>query len=209
VLSKIPITGNGQNSTISAANSIGGIDWIINLVAQGVFVGAGVIGGYWFDRHLEQKNEKEQTLRILNLLKLELQENLKMMNTLWAGLIRQRMTYAHFKLDMWKGVAAKIDLIKNVDLLSKLAITYYNFETFERALDLLNTYVATFISQRDRNQKARVLSMVNQHRTVMLDRLGDDGDEDNPTMPYRTRVAAAALQEEIERLDDKRYGSEN
>jgi hypothetical protein len=164
-------------------------------------VGLGVFGGFIADLFLERHLEKGQKIRALNLLKPELEANMRIMDLLWFGIIRNKATYSHFNLDMWRGVSTKIDLITNVELLTDITAAYYNFEQFEKALDLFYTYLAMYISHRDEILKAQVLYVINQHRTVMLDRLAEPGDETNTTMPYRTRKAIEGIESELKRLD--------
>jgi hypothetical protein len=166
-----------------------------------IAVGIGVFGGFWADSLREKHIEKKGRIRVLKLLREELNTNLTIMDIIRKGLAQNKVPYAHLQLSMWGAVSNKIDLISNDELLDGINAAYYNFDMFEKTLDMYIELAILSISQSHKVVKANIQKRLDRHREVMLDRLRTPKNNKDTTIVFRTNRAIDGIKIELRRLD--------
>lgn len=85
----------------------------------------GAFAAFEFDNFREQRNEKKESVRVLKLLKQELEINLhQMIPAIRKNVQQTKMPYVPLELDIWEAVSNKIDHISNDDALQAIARAY-------------------------------------------------------------------------------------
>ena len=167
-------------------------------------MGIGVFGGFIANIILQMWLEKRQSVRVLKLLKRELEVNLDIIrDNIRKNLEKMKITYAPLELGIWKAVSNKIDLITNDKSLQAIAKAYYQFDTLEKAMDTLEDHEALFLAtdqnatERSTELKKRVLHDIE----VILEHVREPKNEEDKTVISYTKQAIFEIQEEINRRD--------
>jgi hypothetical protein len=165
-------------------------------------VGIGVFGGLAADIVLERWLEKRQGIRVLKLLKLELEVNLTIIrDTIRPVLIKMSVPYAHLELGIWEAVSNKIDLITNDKTLQSIAKAYYQFSTLENALESYESNATAYESESDLRVKGGLLKRVKANRDTILEHLREPKTGASWTVISFTNEAIRDIDSEIKRLD--------
>lgn len=165
-------------------------------------VGIGVFGGLVANILLQKWLEKRQSIRVLKLLKGELENNLSIIRSTIKPIISgTNVPFAHLELGIWKAVSNKIDLITTDKTLQSIAKTYYQFDTLERALETYATHATAWISESNPRVRAQLSRQVIANRDVILKHLSETGSDECPTIISFTNEAIADVDDEIKRLD--------
>lgn len=165
-------------------------------------VGIGVFGGLLANIFLQKWLEKRQSIRVLKLLKGELEINLNIIRNAIKPIVSgTNVPYAHLELGIWEAVSNKIDLITTDKTLQSIAKAYYQFDTLENALQTYESHATAWISESNPRVKAQLSRQVIADRDVILKHLSETGSDERPTVISITNRAIADVGNEIRRLD--------
>jgi hypothetical protein len=141
---------------------------VVGFVLEVIAVGLGVFLAFWADSYRENRSEKKHTLRVLAMLKNELQRNFDAIEIIRRNLEKGLIPYEHFKADCWDAVADKLSLVQDDELLRMIMRVYYNFDTFERTIKLLYEEVFALHTESNEEVKKRLFDLVRERREVLL-----------------------------------------
>jgi hypothetical protein len=174
---------------------------IFDFLFQICAVGLGAFFGFWADSYREGLGEKKETVRILRLLREELQKNLTIMEVIRKNLYEFLYPSSHFSSTMFQAVSGRLHLVNdpNNTLLTKITRAYYNFDTFEKALQLFKDQMLTSLLVTNEKTRDDMAEHIKGLQQVMLSHVlqSEDGDD----MITFTNDAISGIDGEIRRLD--------
>lgn len=117
------------------------LDFILEIIA--VFIG--VFAAFWLDNRRETKDEDKERVRLLGLIRREVESN----NGILDGL-------SHVKNDdfgvpnyrpmrnIWEGVTSKLAILRSDDLLEEATMLYWQLAAFDGMLDIYRDYAGRY-----------------------------------------------------------------
>jgi hypothetical protein len=167
----------------------------------GVFLGA--LAAFEFDKFRDRQNEKKQSIRILELLRRELEANLrKTIPAIRKNVEKRKLAELHsLELDIWEAVSNKIDSITNDKALEAIARAYYDLHTLERTLEWYRIYAAIYFSTSNEKLKPNIRKGMQSIASIILERTREPKDEQDRTVIAEMREAISEIDKEIKRLE--------
>jgi hypothetical protein len=178
------------------------IDWLqIGLEFLGVFVG--VIMAFWLDRRGEVSRERKEAVKLLKLIKEELEKNTGLLdqfrNELNVPPGQIYLPYYRLQLSTWEAISGKMDLIKNDELLVSISQAYFNFDMFTRTLERYLDLAYHLV--KERSPAAELREQIHRHRLSMIKQVEEvkNGQKDG-ILPF-TKKVISRIEDEIKHLD--------
>ncbi len=173
----------------------------------GVFLGA--FAAFEFDKFRERQNEKKQSVRVLELLRRELEVNLQeMIPAIRKNVEESKLEFVPVALDIWEAVSNKIDSIANDNALEAIASAYYRLHTLERVLEWYRIYAAIYFSiSSNEKLKPNLRKGLQSIAGIILERIREPKDEQPKDEQERMviveiREAISEIDKEIQRLEN-------
>ena len=165
-------------------------DFLLEVIA--VFVG--VIAAFELDNYRERRQETKESVRVLELIEAELNENIKLLKQFHELFAKPEtvVPYYHLRLIVWEGVRGKIDLIKNDKLLTDVMQVYFAIDMLERTLTVYKEHHSTWIGETSTMVKAAIQQRVEAHRRAMVTQIEQ--------LQPRVVSAQTEIRQEINRL---------
>jgi len=175
---------------------------VMSFLLEIIAVGIGVFGGFIANIFLQKWLERRQSIRVLKLLRKELELNLDIIRTIIRSNVKAwKVPYAPLELGIWKAISNKIDLITNDVTLDAIAKVYYQFDTLEKTLESFADDAAAYDPQAADKTKKEIAKRVISHRDAILDHLREPKDAKDKTVIFFITTAISEVEKEITRLD--------
>jgi hypothetical protein len=166
----------------------------------GVFIGA--FAAFELDKLREGQSEKRESVRVLKLLKRELEVNLHdKIPAMRASLREMKMPVSPLELEIWEAISDKIDRISNDDVLEAIARAYYRLHTLQRVANGYRTLAITYSFAADTQMRDAILNRLKGTETNILEQIREPKDERDQTLIQIMREAIMEAENEIRRLN--------
>jgi hypothetical protein len=177
------------------------VQFTLEIVA--VFIGA--FAAFEFDNFGERQNEKRESVRVLELLKRELEINLHdMIPAIRKNLQEMKMPFTPLELDIWEAISNKIDRISNDDALEAIARAYYRLHALEKVANGYRTLAIAYSFAADTKMSNSVLNRLKRNENIILEQIREPKDEHDQTLIQIIREAITETENEIHRLGSRK-----
>ena len=165
----------------------------------GVFIGA--FAAFEFDNFRERQNEKKDSVRVLKLLKHELEINLhEMIPAIRTNVQQTKMPSTPLELDIWEAISNKIDRISNDGALQAIARAYYQLHALEKITDGYRALVTAYSFTLDQKVSGNIQNRLKRNESIILEQIREPKDEQDQTIIQTVRKAIMEIENEIRRL---------
>lgn len=171
----------------------------------GVFLGVGA--AFLLDRLADQLSEKKEYLRVLILIRHELDADVTVLEKFRTNFDKAEnqpshyhVPYYHLRMSMWQGISSKVDSIKDEALLTQIALVYYNYDTFERMLNsYLDLALAAIKAPHNVAETNIEASIENRCKGLLVEINGDQTGKGSIEL---TKQTITSIDTELRRLKD-------
>jgi hypothetical protein len=163
----------------------------------------GVAFAFALDRHQQKVLEKRESIRVLGLIKQELQDNQTVLDKMKTEFQRLKSTegftmpFYHMRFSIWQGISGKVDTIKNEQVLAEVSQVYFNYDTFERTLDTYLDLAMTLVKQGS----SEIIRSSMETRLAAMKLQMEDSEEGKGLLTL-TKETISDIEKEVERLRD-------
>jgi hypothetical protein len=190
-------SNNKESLKIEAIMSV---NWLqVGVSVLGTF--AGVLLAFQLDRLWERRLNRKKALEFLELIKKELQDNLKTLDYLLESLEQRKFDAPFFavRFDSWRTFLDRLPLVRK-GLRPAMLEAYYELETHNRTVGLYRGLVYATI-KRGKNAEPDWLSQsIAEHRAAIFEQIR--GKDKKGGMLHSMPILIEKIDAEIDRLSD-------
>lgn len=145
------------------------LDFVVQLLA--VFLGA--LAAFLFDDFRDYLADKKERNRVLRLIRREVNANKQAMFNLKEPEPQSPFAVPNARVPMrtiWQGLASKIGLLKDEDLLEALNVLYFQLDSLELMMNLFRQYSTQyqFAPDEEKRRTRSTLASLNLHWHTFL-----------------------------------------
>ena len=151
---------------------------------------------------LEKMDERKERIRVLKLLKHELEVNLvRLLPVIRENVQRISVPYAPLSFAIWDALSDKVALIESDEAFGVITNAYYNLRTLDKALDRFQDIAHKYLSASDWSAKYELSKRVQSTRDTILAHIREPENKDDRTLVLIIKEAMTAIEKELHRLD--------
>lgn len=172
---------------------------IVSFLITVAGTGIGVFLAFLVDNHRENQSAKRDRRRILELLKFELEQNLRIMSVIKTNLDQFGVPFEHLSSSLYEGVSNKMQLLTDDFLFTMVGNAYHNFSVFENGIKTYRSDQIMLVNQPDEQIKQRLREIIMEQHKVIVEHLTPS--EKGKDMFSITKNTISALDTAIKALD--------
>ena len=137
-------------------------DFILEIVA--VFLG--VFAAFWLDKYREDRAERRESDRVLNLIRTEVSANKDMLEGMKQATATAVQNVRPIR-SMWEGLTNRLGLVRKDQLLSEATQLYFLLANADKMLDVHQRYAGEYQFADSKRKEAMEPILQDQHKHFM------------------------------------------